>query len=179
MEFSVFRNKLRRFTLKMALNHEIFPTTLIIRGVQCSDNTERLSGGFADIYTGTYRGEKVALKVLRIYSNMPESKKQKLRKVRMTCTSSFSYHAQSPSPLQSFYHESLLWRVLVHEHVLPFMGVSEGVVFKDSLSMVLPWMVNGSLPHYIDVKRSQGMLHGNEFVLAVDTWVSFACLSNI
>lgn len=35
-------------------------------------------GGFSDLYSGTYEGERVALKVLRIFSSMGDAAKVKL-----------------------------------------------------------------------------------------------------
>lgn len=60
---------------------------------------------------------------------------------------------------------------MIHEHIIPFLGVSEDV-FLGTICMVLPWMDSGSLRHYLDAQRSKGLLHDDEFVVAVNTWVS-------
>ena len=74
--------------------------------------------------------------------------------------------------MQSFYRESLLWKNLEHENVLPFLGVTEDV-FKDSICMVIPWMEHGSLRHYLDHQRSSGSLVGDQLVFAIENWVSY------
>ncbi|THH31212.1 hypothetical protein EUX98_g2968 [Antrodiella citrinella] len=147
-QFFIYRNKLRKLSLKMAVKHDILPTALILRGVQLIDNTQHGTGGFADVYCGIYGGFKVALKRLRVYVASSDKQKQALKK--------------------AFYRESILWKNLVHDHIVPFLGVSEDV-FDGTICMVLPWQESGSLRHYLD-KMRDGM-SDEEFVLAVDKWL--------
>lgn len=44
----------------------------------------------------------------------------------------------------------MLWKKLNHDHILPFLGVSEEV-FKNSFCMIAPWMENGSVRNYMEV----------------------------
>ncbi|TCD67324.1 hypothetical protein EIP91_000245 [Steccherinum ochraceum] len=149
-QFSLYRNKLRKLSLKLSITHNILPTTLILAGVECVGTISIGAGAFADVYIGTFRGEKVALKRLRVYVSTTESQKLAIK--------------------QLFYRESLLWKNLVHEHIVPFIGVSEDV-FPGTVCMVLPWMENGSLRSYIVTSREKGELAGAAYLAAVETWL--------
>lgn len=65
--FFVYRDQLRKRCLQMAIRHDILPTAVILRDVQILDAIVASAGGFADVYCGTFRGDKVALKHLRVY----------------------------------------------------------------------------------------------------------------
>lgn len=81
MPLVAYRSRLRRLTLKLCLAHDIAPTLLILRSVQCTDQDQLGAGGFADVYMGTYIGQRVALKRLRAHQMMSDDEKQKLKKV--------------------------------------------------------------------------------------------------
>lgn len=48
------------------------------------------------------------------------------------------------SGLQVSRKESILWKIFTHEHVLPFLGISNDVL-KDAIRMIIPWMEEGTL----------------------------------
>ncbi|THH26666.1 hypothetical protein EUX98_g7522 [Antrodiella citrinella] len=148
--FFIYRNNLRKLSLKTAIKHDILPTALILRGVQLIDNTHHGSGGFADVYCGTYGEYKVALKRLRVYAQAAPSDKMKLKK--------------------GFYRESILWKNLVHDHIVPFLGVAEDVFENGMICMILPWQEKGALRQYLKKLRSEGM-NDEQFTLAVDRWL--------
>lgn len=75
---------------------------------------------------------------------------------------------------QSFYRESVLWRNLHHNHVLPFFGVT-GDVFPHTLCMVLPWMEKGNIRHYMTTLKTQGSLQGHASVEIINRWVGVLC----
>lgn len=52
------------------------------------------------------------------------------------------------STSQAFYLESILWRSLLHDHIVPFLGITENVL-SGSFCMVLPWYERGTLRDYI------------------------------
>ena len=60
----------------------MFPSVIKLLGVQCPDKRTYGTGGFADVYRGKYEGKDVALKRLRVFSMIQESKKEASRKVR-------------------------------------------------------------------------------------------------
>lgn len=80
-ELAKYRNSLRKLTLKLALTHGILPVTLVLKGVRCQDTDMFGSGGFADVFIGTYRGQKVALKRLRVTMLAMSSQKQRIQQV--------------------------------------------------------------------------------------------------
>ena len=65
----------------MAVTYNILPKKLLIEGVMCTSTDQQGAGGFADVFCGTYDGEIVALKRVRVFALMPEDKKAELRKV--------------------------------------------------------------------------------------------------
>lgn len=83
-QFAAYRNKLRRTTLKVAMQYEILPTALVLKGVQCIETELRGAGGFSDVFCGTYKGQPVALKRLRVFAMASASKKQHMKHVRIS-----------------------------------------------------------------------------------------------
>ncbi|THH32082.1 hypothetical protein EUX98_g2114 [Antrodiella citrinella] len=59
---------------------------------------------------------------------------------------------------------------LVHDHVVPFIGVAEDV-FENTICMVLPWQEAGSLRHYLDKLFKEGKLSDEELSAAIDKWL--------
>ncbi|TCD66170.1 hypothetical protein EIP91_001724 [Steccherinum ochraceum] len=149
--FSAYRNKLRTISLRLSILHGILPSTLVLMGAVCIDPSKLAGvGTFADVFMGTFRGEKVALKRLRVYLMAVESQKASMK--------------------QLFYRESLLWKNLVHEHIVPFIGVAEDV-FPGTICMVIQWMDNGSLRQHIDSLRTRGELRGEQYTEATEIWL--------
>ncbi|THH26977.1 hypothetical protein EUX98_g7210 [Antrodiella citrinella] len=144
------RNKLRVLWWKLGLKNDILPETMFLQEVKCEDGESRFSGGFADIFCGTYKGEKVALKRLRYYTKLKESQKSKLR---LGC-----------------FRESLLWRTLDHRHVLTFLGISDDA-FEHTPCIVLPWIKNGNILQFMDVLKVQGKFSGPELVTTTNQWL--------
>ena len=72
---------------------------------------------------------------------------------------------------QLFLRECLLWKNLIHDSIVSFHGVSEDV-FEGTICMVIAWMDNGALASYIVAQRKEGQLRGEDYIKAVDVWVS-------
>lgn len=75
------RDALRRLTIKLCFASGIVPQALLLTGFVISNGYSIGGGGFADIYQGTYRQIPVALKRLRVFQTLEESKRTSLRKV--------------------------------------------------------------------------------------------------
>ncbi len=75
------RSKIQQLILKLSKKWDLFPTSFLLRDVKCLEEEPRGVGGFANIYCGEYKGEKVALKCLRVYSTMEESERMRLKRV--------------------------------------------------------------------------------------------------
>ena len=77
------RDSLRRLTLKLCFSSDVVPQSLILKGLLQSEKESTIGGGFSDIFRGTYRQIPVALKRLRVFQLVEESKRKKLRRVRL------------------------------------------------------------------------------------------------
>ncbi|THH27136.1 hypothetical protein EUX98_g7058 [Antrodiella citrinella] len=150
LPFAVYRTTLRKLTLKLALRHHILPDSLILTGVKKLDDVQRGAGAFSDVYCGTYRGRKVALKKLRVFLMTPEWKKGDIT--------------------TAFYRESLIWKSLENENIMPFLGVSEDI-FPGTLCMVLLWAESGSLRDHLASIRKKGQLNDDSFAVAIHKWL--------
>lgn len=51
--------------MRIAQTHVIFPRSLVLTGVICTDKNRQDFGSFGDIYQGSYSGSLVALKAVR------------------------------------------------------------------------------------------------------------------
>jgi len=123
--------------IRVALRHlchekELLPTSLTLPGVECTDREVIRGGSFADIIRGQYRGKTIAIKRLRMFSSSKIETKHKLYLQR----------------------EALIWSMLSHDHVLPFLG-TDTTLFQHSLSLILPWMDNGNVMDYFEKLRSE------------------------
>ncbi|TDL22635.1 kinase-like protein [Rickenella mellea] len=103
----------------------LLPSSFILKDELCKDGEHAITaGGFADVFSGTYKGKKVALKALRVYGN------ENLKKVQ-----------------KSFCREAVFWRRFSHPNIVPFLGISDPKLFP--LCMVSQWMANGNLLVYL------------------------------
>ncbi|KAF9793333.1 kinase-like domain-containing protein, partial [Thelephora terrestris] len=132
--------------------HALLPGVLMVSVDYGQTSTESpRRGGYADVWKAEYRGQDVAVKAIRTYSN------RELRKV--------------------FCKEVVMWRFLQHPNVLPLKGV---MMSQNRFAMVLEWMKNGDINDFIeahpDVNRlellagaaggliylhNNGMVHGD------------------
>ncbi|KAH8101137.1 kinase-like domain-containing protein [Cristinia sonorae] len=139
---------LRKLALKLTVHHNILPTSFYLKGVKLVETESRGAGSIADLYLGKWEDLDVALKRLRVDNNP----------------------ANTHTRQRDFCRESLLWRGLNHEHILPFLGVSKDA-FQRSVSMVLPWMTNGNVRQYMSLLRQDGKLNEDNFILVVNRWL--------
>ncbi|KAG6836667.1 hypothetical protein H0H93_005214 [Arthromyces matolae] len=90
------------------------------------------AGGFADIYKGTFKGETVCIKVMRVYES---SDKEHIMK--------------------QFSREVLLWGQLLHPNVLPVYGLYR---LRGRPCLVMPWMEHGDVNKYLKERPSVSRL---------------------
>ncbi|TCD68025.1 hypothetical protein EIP91_011636 [Steccherinum ochraceum] len=146
-----YEGKLLKLLLRLVLKYDTLPSSLVLKGVQCTDGESCGSGGFADVYYGEFDSEPVALKRLRVYASAPDSKKHELK--------------------QAFLREAILWMNLSHDNVLRFIGVAEDVFRNPSVCMIIPWMHNGNIRQYRDKLQTDGKLAGPAFEEHVNEWL--------
>ena len=68
----------------MVLRYDKLPKALFLAGVQLDveNDIANSGGGYSDIYMGRYRTQRVAVKRLRVFSSMEESKREEVKRVR-------------------------------------------------------------------------------------------------
>jgi serine/threonine protein kinase len=93
------------------------------------------SGGFADVYSGEYKGLKVCVKRLRVATP---------RDIAVSYQHRHSPCAYSPMNQKLFCKEAVMWKSLKHPHILPLLGA----IISPS-QLISPFMSNGNLSKYI------------------------------
>ncbi|THH28475.1 hypothetical protein EUX98_g5723 [Antrodiella citrinella] len=145
-------HKLLRLSLKLALKNDVLPGALFLVDVRRTETESRGTGGFADVFIGTYHSTPVAIKRIRVYDGTQEDEKIKQRR--------------------AFFRESMLWKYLRHRHVLQLLGVSQDIFSSDALCIVLPWREKGSIRLYLRELKKQESVSGGRLAEYIDEWVS-------
>ncbi|KDQ49363.1 hypothetical protein JAAARDRAFT_644376 [Jaapia argillacea MUCL 33604] len=86
-------------------------------------------GGICDIFKGTYRGETVAIKILRSYDS---NKTDRINKM--------------------FFQEAVTWKRLSHQNIVPFRGVSQLTLSPDREvpCLISTWMDRGNILEFLE-----------------------------
>ncbi|KAF8324806.1 kinase-like domain-containing protein [Amanita rubescens] len=112
-----FNRRARRLLFKMISTNPVIPQSLIVTDVKVPAKRGYIgSGGFGGVFKGELRGEIVALKVLRMHDNNV-----------------------------AFRREALMWAMLKHDFVLPFLGIYEQ---QEEMFLLSPYMKNSTLAHW-------------------------------
>ncbi|KAJ8079060.1 Receptor-interacting serine/threonine-protein kinase 1 [Marasmius tenuissimus] len=82
-------------------------------------------GGFADIWTGSTDGKKVAVKVVRYRID----------------------REQRDQMMKAFMREAVIWKSFDHPNILPLMGMYW--FNSEQICLVCPWMENGNLLQFV------------------------------
>ena len=103
-----------------------------------------MSGGFADIKKGDYKGYPVAVKTMRV------SMEDNLAKIRRVSGKQIFAVARDGTeiPFQQFCKEVIIWNSLSHPNVLKLVGVLGGID-KYQFATVAEWMIHGNIMEYI------------------------------
>ena|SRR5882762_2419391 len=64
--------------LKLSRTSGLYPECMMLKGLELSGNSAIDGGGFGDIWKGLFKGQEIAVKILRIFS---QSDKDKILKV--------------------------------------------------------------------------------------------------
>ena len=170
--FNEFHSHLADTILKISLESQKLPASLTIRNLNNEQSASVGSGGFADVYKATHRGQIVALKSLRFWVTMSHSQREGRKKVHMEISLLIPcFCTERAKPVaQAFYHEALTWKNLSHPHVLPFFGISESPDYQ-SFRMVTPWMENGNIRALVGDLQQKGVT-AEELALRIHRWVS-------
>ncbi|KAH8101099.1 kinase-like domain-containing protein [Cristinia sonorae] len=144
------RTQLRRLAIRLVMAYDMLPQALRLHGVECLESDASFAGSMTDIHRGRYADKDVALKRLRVYLQFTGAPKTQMR--------------------QEFHCGAITWKTLSHSHVMPFLGISEGI-FGRTLCMVVPWMENGTIIRHIRALRDHGQLSGSGFSHHVNNWI--------
>ncbi|KAG6863762.1 hypothetical protein C0991_003411, partial [Blastosporella zonata] len=119
-----FRKRLIIAIQRIATTSGLYPTCYELREVivNAGGHPEN-SGGFADIYKGSFRGQIVCLKTFRL-----------------------SQATQIDYTLRQISKEVLLWGQLEHPNIATIYGIFR---FQSRISIVSPWMHNGDIRTYL------------------------------
>ncbi|KAK6996811.1 kinase-like domain-containing protein [Favolaschia claudopus] len=120
-------SKARRLIGKLAKACDKLPSSLIISGVTQRDEHPTFCGGFGYVFKAMYQGKPVALKHMRMFQGTDQ------RDIR-----------------RKFCREALVWQRLRHPYIVPLIGI-DTESFPSSLSMVSPWMKNGTVIKYLSL----------------------------
>ncbi|KAJ6532126.1 kinase-like domain-containing protein [Mycena vulgaris] len=101
---------------------------MFITGVTNCDEQPTFTGGSSDIYSASYRGQRVALKRMRTFQ--------------------VNTYSKSKDICLQFCREALVWLTLRHENILPLIGIDRET-FPLYFCMVSPWMSNGTVLEYL------------------------------
>ncbi|KAF8348488.1 kinase-like domain-containing protein [Amanita rubescens] len=111
--------KARRLMIKLGNMANNIPKSLFLNASDIKADRQSwpfAQGGFADVYEGEFRGNRVALKIVR-----------------------------QEAIDQVFVREALTWRTLSHDYVLPFLGIYQDSAGSGVICLVSPFMENGTL----------------------------------
>ncbi|TCD66289.1 hypothetical protein EIP91_001580 [Steccherinum ochraceum] len=139
---SDYRHTLRRLLVQLSRSAGILPSHLFLDGIVCLNRDTVAGGGFADIFMGSYEGQPVALKRLRVFK--AEDDLEKSRK--------------------AFCAEALVWQHHQHKHILPFLGV-DITTFAPFHCMVSPWMEKGNIMQCIT------SMHEKQINIPFNRWI--------
>ncbi|KZP04661.1 kinase-like protein [Athelia psychrophila] len=123
---------------------------------------------------------QVAVKVLQshVYDHELEGKIEKVLLNAWKCTSIFEEGADGSGYAQRIRREISIWQRLKHENVLPLLGTVQH--FGRYISLVSPWMENGSLVQYLkECGGDMGMLRRLQLASEVASGLSYLHSSGV
>ncbi|KAG6906986.1 hypothetical protein DXG01_011062 [Tephrocybe rancida] len=122
----VFRSPFLNAMHRLSRQSKLFPECLWQEQVSIEENEAHAAGAFGEVWKGLYRGQDVAVKVLKIYqkSDLDDHKKEVIQ-------------------------EALIWRQLQHDNVLPFLCLHRVKNNERRIGLVSPWMKNGNVAEFL------------------------------
>ena len=120
----------------------ILPSSYILSDqiARVGDHPVALSG-IADVWGGTYRGDEVSIKSLRVCMK----DYQAIKKVCVLCDEPLSHLLNVTCASQTFSKEAIMWKRLRHPNIVPFIGVT-----TYPLQIISEWMPNGTLTEFVE-----------------------------
>ncbi|KAF9440682.1 kinase-like protein, partial [Macrolepiota fuliginosa MF-IS2] len=111
--------------LRLAAAHGQYPQQLRLDDIQYEPSA-LTAGRFGEVYKGQYEGQKICLKIFKLYER-----------------------SQVDHLNKKFLREAIIWSDLYHPNVLPFSGAYHVSDPRPRIGLVSPWMDNGNLSEYL------------------------------
>ncbi|KAJ6551298.1 kinase-like domain-containing protein [Mycena capillaripes] len=124
--FSVVKRLISKALIRLSRASGLHPRCFELSGLQ-RVGQQVTGGGFGDIWKGLVRGQRVSVKIMRIFED-----------------------SDVEGVLKEFGREAVIWRQLCHPNVLPFFGV---YYLEKRLCLISPWMENGNIMKYVANKN--------------------------
>ena len=135
------RLKLLNKLCKTCSRHRVIPKSMHIP--DCSKGSVEVErGGIANVSQGTYRGRRVAIKVVRVCL-MDDLDVILSVSPSLTCILTSVWM----NGLQRFCREAVAWKHLRHPNVLSLLGVT---VSERRFAMVSKWMEHGNINKFVE-----------------------------
>ncbi|KAJ7113417.1 hypothetical protein C8R44DRAFT_984704 [Mycena epipterygia] len=119
---SVVRPLLFKALLRLSRASELHPRCFTLTGLHIIGQ-QVAAGGFGDIWKGSFGGQNVSVKVMRLFED-----------------------SDIEAVLKEFGREAVIWRQLCHPNLLPFFGLC---YLDKRLCLVSPWMENGNILKFL------------------------------
>ncbi|KAJ7651279.1 kinase-like domain-containing protein [Roridomyces roridus] len=115
------RHPLFKALIRLSDYSKLYPRCFTLADL---DHEQLMAGGsFSDVYTGYLHGQRVAVKMMRVFGE-----------------------SDIETILKAFGREAVIWRQLSHPNLLPFFGLYR---FRQRLCLVSPWMENGHVRGFL------------------------------
>ncbi|KAG6906991.1 hypothetical protein DXG01_011067 [Tephrocybe rancida] len=122
----VFRGPFLNTILRLSRRSKLFPGRLWQKEVSLEGSEPITAGKFGEVWKGTFCGQAVAVKVLKIYQR-----------------SDLEQH------IKNVLQETVIWRQLRHVNVLPFLCLHLVDNSERRIGLVSPWMKNGNVKEFL------------------------------
>lgn len=132
------------------------PSALEVKNIANLSLHSIWGSGLGDVYTGTWKDQKVTIKAIRMQYNRPEKRQVNHSEI-------LSWHNIHKS-YQSLYQEILVWSRLQHPHILQVIGINHNSLQQPGI--VSPYMKNGNALDYVKLHPTANVV---EMVLFSDT----------
>lgn len=118
---------------RLSAKTDLYPRQFFLENVHRVDEQAVDSGGFADIYKGTFQRKSVCLKIIRVHQNEAYNR-----------------------ILKAIAREAILWGQLSHPNLLPFYGLHRSGA---QLWLVSPWAENGNVVEFLRANPTANRVH--------------------
>lgn len=126
----VFKDALRRISVRLSMASFQLPEGLYVKGVHLVNSDQVAFGAYGDIHVGHYRGRRVALKTMRVFTwQRPDDLAKNIK---------------------SFCREIAILHSLDHRNICGFIGVDREL-FGGRFCLVTEWMPHGNIMDFVKV----------------------------